>query len=116
MNFQSFKKAYQNLWMKKLVKPPYKHVVQIGDPILRVKTKAVNPTDIESDNFKQFLETLKNVWSRYDCAGLSAPQIGVDLRVFAMHFPAVNKFRGTEQEYINKEMQHVPYTVSTRSG
>lgn len=59
---------------------------------------------------------MKNIHStmkRYDCAGLSAPQLGVDLRMFVIRFPDVDEFNGTQQEYKNKQMQHIPYTVST---
>lgn len=53
MNFNTLRKAYQKLWQKKVVKPPYNHVVQIGDPILRIKARNVDLTEFNSDGFKQ---------------------------------------------------------------
>ena len=64
--------------------PPFDHVVQIGDPVLRVKAQNVNLDRLTSPEIKFLFRALKNSLERYDAVGVSAPQIGVPLRIFAI--------------------------------
>lgn len=83
----SFKKILT--WQASLIKPkpqnpPFKHIIQIGDPSLRTICKPVPLEDIETDEIQKLIVYLKYVCKRYNCYGLSAPQIGVPLRIFTM--------------------------------
>lgn len=59
----------------------------------------------------QLLLLMKKAVKRYKCVGVSAPQLGVDLRVMAITCPSVEDFYGSEEEYKIKEMKLYPYSV-----
>ena len=71
---------------RKKVGPPYSHIVQLGDPVLRVKCDPVEASDINSREIQEVIETMKFVINRFDCLGLSAPQIGVPLQIMMCQF------------------------------
>lgn len=60
-------------------------IVQIGDPALRKISKEIKEDEILSDKTKKLLENLSlSLNSRDDGVGLSAPQIGINERVFVV--------------------------------
>ncbi|CAN9498683.1 unnamed protein product [Ophioblennius macclurei] len=67
--------------------PPYSHVCQVGDPVLRSRAAAVDPADVTSPEIRRVVATLVKVMRRLECVGLSAPQIGVPLRILALEYP-----------------------------
>lgn len=60
----------------------------------------------------QLLAEMDKALKRYKCVGVAAPQLGINLRVFAMTFPDEKNFIGSSQEYNIKQMTPYPYTVS----
>lgn len=67
--------------------PPYSHVCQVGDPVLRSHAAAVDPSTITGPEIQKVITTLVTVMRRLECVGLSAPQIGVPLRILALEYP-----------------------------
>ncbi|KAM3609983.1 uncharacterized protein V6R79_023458 [Siganus canaliculatus] len=67
--------------------PPYSHVCQVGDPVLRSHASAVDPAAITDPETQQVINTMVKVMRKLDCVGLSAPQIGVPLRILALEYP-----------------------------
>ncbi|XP_028813923.1 peptide deformylase, mitochondrial [Denticeps clupeoides] len=67
--------------------PPYKHVCQVGDPVLRGQAAAVDPGAVRGPEVQRVIGTLVEVMRKLDCVGLSAPQIGVPLRILAVEYP-----------------------------
>ncbi|XP_076694551.1 conserved oligomeric Golgi complex subunit 8 isoform X2 [Callospermophilus lateralis] len=67
--------------------PPYLHVCQIGDPVLRAVAAPVEPAQLETPELQRLVELLVQVMRRRRCVGLSAPQLGVPLQVLALEFP-----------------------------
>ncbi|KAI4823587.1 hypothetical protein KUCAC02_012165 [Chaenocephalus aceratus] len=67
--------------------PPYSHVCQVGDPVLRSHAAAVDPAAVPGAEVQQVIRTLVKVMRRLGCVGLSAPQIGVPLRILALEYP-----------------------------
>lgn len=56
-----------------------------GDPILYKKTKDIPPKEIKSAKIQAFLRDLGETISHYrHAAGLAAPQVGKNLRIFAL--------------------------------
>ncbi|XP_054271854.1 peptide deformylase, mitochondrial-like [Macrosteles quadrilineatus] len=102
---------FTKLTFRSIPKPPYNHIVQLGDPVLRHKCKAVEKGDLQSKEFKELLHKLRKAVRRYKCAGLSAPQLGINMRVMAFTCPSESDYYGTSQEYHLKQMQPYPYTV-----
>ncbi|XP_040894249.1 peptide deformylase, mitochondrial isoform X2 [Toxotes jaculatrix] len=67
--------------------PPYTHVCQVGDPVLRSHAAAVDPAVITGPEIQKVIKTMVKVMRKRDCVGLSAPQIGVPLRILALEYP-----------------------------
>lgn len=78
-------------YMKRKVKgapaPPYDHVCQVGDPVLRSQAAVVEPGAIQSPEVQKVIKTLVKVMRKLECVGLSAPQIGVPLQILALEYP-----------------------------
>lgn len=66
--------------------PPYCHVCQVGDPVLRSHAVAVDPAAVTGPEIQQVISTMVKVMRKLDCVGLSAPQIGVPLRILALEY------------------------------
>ncbi|KAJ8271958.1 hypothetical protein COCON_G00108170 [Conger conger] len=67
--------------------PPYSHVCQVGDPVLRVRAAEVDAGAVGGAEVQKVIGTLVRVMRKRDCMGLSAPQIGVPLRILALEYP-----------------------------
>lgn len=67
--------------------PPYSHVCQVGDPVLRSHAAAVDPTVVKGPEIQKVIDTMVKVMRKLQCVGLSAPQIGVPLRILAVEYP-----------------------------
>nr|XP_043891591.1 peptide deformylase, mitochondrial [Solea senegalensis]XP_043891592.1 peptide deformylase, mitochondrial [Solea senegalensis] len=67
--------------------PPYSHVCQVGDPVLRSHAANVDPAAIADPEIQKVIKTMVKVMRKQDCVGLSAPQIGVPLRIVALEYP-----------------------------
>jgi len=82
-----------SFWSRKVKEPPFDFAVQIGDPRLRLKSKNVEVTrrrggagelTFELDKpgeIKELITKMEKCAKSGDCYGLSAPQVGVNLRV-----------------------------------
>uniref|UniRef100_W5M4M1 Peptide deformylase n=2 Tax=Lepisosteus oculatus TaxID=7918 RepID=W5M4M1_LEPOC len=82
-------RSYWQYLKRKVLKPPsppYQHVCQVGDPILRSMASEVDPAKIASPEIQRVIRTLVAVMRRLECVGLSAPQIGVPLQILAAEF------------------------------
>lgn len=84
---QKILEFYSKLWPAKPAQnPPYKHVCQIGDPILRAAASEVDINTIRSIEVQKVVQALVGVLRKTGAVGLSAPQIGVRRRIFVMQF------------------------------
>ncbi|KAJ0047283.1 hypothetical protein NL108_003234 [Boleophthalmus pectinirostris] len=78
-------------YMKRKIRPPpnppYSHVCQVGDPVLRSHASVVDPATVKGAEVQKVIATMVKVMRKMECVGLSAPQIGVPLRILAMEYP-----------------------------
>ncbi|CAB1323423.1 unnamed protein product [Coregonus sp. 'balchen'] len=78
-------------YMKRKIKPPpsppYPHVCQVGDPVLRAQAAVVDPGSVQGPEVQEVIHTMVKVMRKFECVGLSAPQVGVPLRILALEFP-----------------------------
>ncbi|KAG8229870.1 hypothetical protein J437_LFUL008260 [Ladona fulva] len=102
---------YRTFWLPKNPKPPYDHICQIGDPVLRNKAELVKPDDIKSEKIQLVIKKLRKALKGYDAAGVAAPQIGVPLRIFAVEFPEFKKKEINKETYELWEMSTFPFKV-----
>ena len=91
--------------------PPYNHVVQIGDPVLRLPCDPIDPADIKSKEVKDIIKAMKFALDRFDGVGISAPQIGVPVQISMIQFTAGQlKFWSEEIQKI-KQMEEIPLKI-----
>ena len=72
-------------------------VLKDGDPILRIKSI---PTLI-TDEVRDLVSNMKETMLAENGIGLSAPQVGVNLRVIVIQLMSAGKLVGPVQEMIN---------------
>ncbi|XP_041794839.1 peptide deformylase, mitochondrial isoform X2 [Chelmon rostratus] len=65
---------------------PYSTNVKVGDPVLRSHASAVDPAAITGPEIQQVINTMVKVMRKVDSVGLSAPQIGVPLRILVLEY------------------------------
>lgn len=114
ISLRKVKNWYATLHKPSKPDPPYNHVAQIGDPVLRQKTELVPIASIKSEEIKFLIKILKSVMHRYDSCGLAAPQIGVPLRVFAIEFESKRRRDFTPEMFNSRKMSIVPFSVSKK--
>ena len=84
-----------------------KNIVQIGNPIIRGKSKKVS--DIDSKEVKRVVKDLIDSLRYYELIGMAAPQIGVNVRIFAVEIRQTGlrkniKTKQALQIYINPKI------------
>uniref|UniRef100_A0A8C3UKL4 Peptide deformylase n=1 Tax=Catharus ustulatus TaxID=91951 RepID=A0A8C3UKL4_CATUS len=67
--------------------PPFAAPVQVGAPVLRGAAAAVSPEQLGGPELRRLAAALAAGLRSRPCLGLSAPQLGVPLRVFAAELP-----------------------------
>uniref|UniRef100_A0A8D8HAX8 Peptide deformylase n=1 Tax=Culex pipiens TaxID=7175 RepID=A0A8D8HAX8_CULPI len=109
----SLARWYQKLWRSKGPSngPPYAHVTQVGDPVLRQKAQLVPSEAVTSPEVRFLVQAMIDVMRKYSCVGLAAPQIGISLRILVMEFKDKLRDEYTSAEYKIKEMDTLPLTV-----
>lgn len=111
ISYQRLKNWYGSLIKPRPHEPPYKHVVQIGDPVLRSVAEPIPIKLIKSPETDFLVSRIKHVFRKYECMGLSAPQIGVPLRVIAFECNEKHMKEYNLEEQKSREMNLVPFTV-----
>ncbi|CAG9795406.1 unnamed protein product [Diatraea saccharalis] len=93
------------------VSPPYEHVVQIGDPTLRKVSEDVPLDKLSSQEVQQVIKKLQFVLSKYGSVGMSAPQIGINLRIFAIQYTSKQLDATPSKAIKSTGMSTIPFTV-----
>jgi hypothetical protein len=52
VTFRKFRQLYSEFWFPSPSPPPYNHICQIGDPVLRHKAEKLKPEDIKKNETK----------------------------------------------------------------
>lgn len=114
-------RSYLKYMKRKIIpppSPPYSHVCQVGDPVLRSQAAPVDPGAVKTPEIQQVMSSMRKVMRKLDCVGLSAPQIGVPLRILMLEYPvkmfeeilpAVREARGLSVQplriFVNPELR-----------
>ena len=93
------------------VLPPYNHITQIGDPVLRVQCDPLDPKDIQSKEIQSVISSMKFTLKRYDCVGVSAPQVGVPAQLMMVQFTSSQLKFWSEDIQNLREMEEIPYRI-----
>lgn len=75
----------------------------MGNPILRMVSEEVDPTQIKSPEIQQLIVDLKLTMIQYKGLGIAAPQIGISKQICLIEVPEYNARYG--------KLKPVPYTV-----
>jgi peptide deformylase len=78
-------------------------LVPLGNPILRIKAKAVSESMLHTNKFQIFLDKLVHTCHIHQGVGIAAPQVGKSFRVIVVHVDPNNP------RYLGKE--YFPPTV-----
>ncbi|KAB0799448.1 hypothetical protein PPYR_07328 [Photinus pyralis] len=111
LSFGKFKSWYCGLVKKAPPIPPYSHIIQTGDPALRVVSEQVPNNLVHTPEIKFLMQRLKSVFERYGCVGLSACQIGIPLRIIIVEFNNNHMKQYSAEECKHKEIQVLPQTI-----
>lgn len=80
--------------------------------MLRQKAGDVDLAKLKSSQeIKRVLVTMRAVMKHYRSAGISAPQIGIPLRIIMIEFPEEMGKRFPEGVYQAREMSPIPFQV-----
>ena len=93
------------------VLPPYTHITQIGDPVLRLQCDPLDPKDIQSKEIQSVVSSMKFTLKRYDCVGVSAPQVGVPAQIMMVQFTASQLKFWSEDIQNKREMEVIPHRI-----
>ncbi|CAG9832285.1 unnamed protein product [Diabrotica balteata] len=111
ISYKTLRTWYANLVKPKPNDPPYSHIVQIGDPNLRVSSEEICEDDICRPEAQYLIKKLRNAFQSNNCVGLSAPQIGIPLQVVIAEFNEKHLKGYPKNEIKAKEMTIQPQTV-----
>ncbi|XP_078257018.1 peptide deformylase, mitochondrial isoform X2 [Rhinoraja longicauda] len=67
--------------------PPYRRPCLVGTPVLRAAAAAVPADQVRGPEVQRLVHALVDALRRVDAVGLSAPQLGVALRVLVLEVP-----------------------------
>lgn len=91
--------------------PPYGHVTQVGDPVLRGTSEPIDPKEIRTKEFQDLIKKMVEVMRRTGGVGLAGPQIGVARQVFVMEFTDKHYESFPEEIRSARDMAVVPLRV-----
>ena len=80
-------------------------VARMGHPVLRVRTKLLEPAEIKSPRIQQLIDDMFETMQEYQGVGLAAPQVHESLRLFVAGFPPR---RDGDDEEDEEEEDRVP--------
>jgi len=92
-------------------KPPYGHVVQIGDPVLRAKANKVDFDKVSRAEIEAAAKALTNALDNNHAVGMSAPQIGLSWQMLAIRVTEDQIDMMDAKDIAVKDVQIVPLTI-----
>ncbi|XP_050629298.1 conserved oligomeric Golgi complex subunit 8 isoform X1 [Macaca thibetana thibetana] len=91
--------------------PPFPHVCQVGDPVLRGVAAPVERAQLGGPELQRLTQRLVQVMRRRRCVGLSAPQLGVPLQVLALELPEALCRECPRRQRALRQMEPFPLRV-----
>ena len=91
--------------------PPFRHVVQIGDPTLRQISKPADINRIQSVEIQKLINNMKIVLKKYDAFGISAPQLGMPVTIFALQCTKEQISGTNDSDVAQRGMVETPFKV-----
>ncbi|XP_023727285.1 peptide deformylase, mitochondrial isoform X2 [Cryptotermes secundus] len=95
ITFRKFRQLYTEFWFPSPSRPPYNHICQIGDPVLRYKAEELNAEDIKKNE-------IQGVRKRISALTVSFGYRDVTEKIYEEFSPEIRKSR---------EMAIIPFKV-----
>jgi peptide deformylase len=73
-------------------------VARMGHPVLRARTKPVDPADITTPRIQTLIDSMFETMQEYQGVGLAAPQVHESVRLFVAGFPPRRRPEDEEDE------------------
>ncbi|XP_002761154.3 conserved oligomeric Golgi complex subunit 8 isoform X2 [Callithrix jacchus] len=91
--------------------PPFLHVCQVGDPVLRGVAAPVEREQLGGPELQRLVQRLVQVMRRQHCVGLSAPQLGVPRQVLALELTQALCQKTPPRQRALRQMEPFPLRV-----
>ncbi|KAL2714545.1 hypothetical protein V1478_015730 [Vespula squamosa] len=111
VNMRKIRRAFRRFVYQSESKPPYFHITQVGDPVLRTPTLPVNLEVIQFFQFQMVMKQMKVIMEIYNTFGLSACQIGLPWKVFMIQITEKHLKEVSENLIKIREMEVIPLQV-----
>jgi peptide deformylase len=86
-------------------------IIQVGEPVLRTKARALTAEEVASDEMQQLIEHMKETMRDAPGVGLAAPQVGRALQLAVIE-DSEEYLKGISQEDLaDRERRPVPFQV-----
>ena len=110
------KKVFSKYFPTKQPEPPYNHMCQLGDPVLRTKATPVDTKVIQTHEFQKALGYLERVMTKHKLLGISAPQIGLPWQVCAIEVTqqSLNSIDPEIQKLCEMEIVPLTYFINPK--
>ena len=86
-------------------------IVQVGDPVLRARARALSRDELLSDEIQQLIADMRDTMRAAPGVGLAAPQIGRSLQLAVIEDPAAFHKGFTPAQLAEREREPVPFHV-----
>lgn len=81
-----------------------KHILRIGNPLLREKSKEIPLSEIRSKEIKNLIKDMFDSMKAFNGVGLAAPQIGILKRIVIIGYESSERY--SEIEFNSSEVQY----------
>ena len=88
-------------------------IVQLGNPVLRQRARAVTPEELASSKMQDLIALMRDTMREAPGVGLAAPQIGESLQLAVIEDAAAQRahLNLTPEQLAERERRDVPYHV-----
>jgi peptide deformylase len=86
-------------------------IIQVGEPVLRQRTKALTPAEISSREIQQVIDWMRETMHDAPGVGLAAPQVGLGLQLAVIEDKPEYMRDTPEQVLKERERKPVPFHV-----
>lgn len=86
-------------------------IVQVGDPVLRQRARALSLDELASPRIQQLIVDMRETMRAAPGVGLAAPQIGESIQLVVIEDPPAYHAKMTAEELSARERESVPFHV-----
>src|ERR1041385_8343132 len=86
-------------------------IVQVGDPVLRQRARALSPEEIRSAPIKRLVDAMRDAMRKAPGVGLAAPQVGESLQIAVIEDRPEYSEKLPPELILERERRPVPFHV-----